>query len=86
MDYVAQKYSSSNPFSYPPASHPKKSALTVAEVAELTGFSRQTVTRMFEDEAGVLVINRVETMHKRSYRSIRIPRTVYERVIRRVAN
>jgi hypothetical protein len=59
---------------------------TVAEVAELTGFSRQTVTRMFEDEPGVLVICRPETMHKRSYRSIRIPRTVYERVVRRFAN
>jgi predicted DNA-binding transcriptional regulator AlpA len=75
---AAQKYS--------PADLAKKSTLTVAEVVELTGFSRQTVTRMFEDEAGVLIINRPETMHKRSYRSIRIPRPVYERVVRRVAN
>lgn len=86
MDDVTQKYSSANLCSYPPASRPRKSALTVAEVAELTGFSRQTVTRMFEDEAGVLVISRPETMHKRSYRSIRIPEAVYERVVRRVAN
>jgi AraC-like DNA-binding protein len=61
-------------------------ALTVAEVAALTGFSRQTVTRLFQNETGVLVIKRSETMHKRGYRSIRIPRPVYERVIRKVTN
>ena len=63
-----------------------KSALTVAEVADLTGFSRQTVSRMFEDEPGVLVLTRPETLHKRSHRSIRVPRNVYDRVIRRIAN
>lgn len=57
-----------------------KPAFTVAEVAELTGYSRQTVTRMFEKEAGVLILARPETLHKRRYRSIRIPRHVYERV------
>lgn len=60
----------------------EKEAYTVAEVAEMTGFSRQTITRMFENERGVLVVKRPERMHKRSYRSIRIPRLVYERVIR----
>jgi predicted DNA-binding transcriptional regulator AlpA len=64
----------------------EKAALTVREVATLTGFSRQTVTRMFEDEPGVLVIARPEETHKRGYRSIRIPREVFERVVRKVAN
>ena len=36
---------------------------------------------MFERERGVLILGRPESMHKRSYRSIRIPRAVYERVI-----
>jgi predicted transcriptional regulator len=63
-----------------------KAALTVAEVAELTGWSRQTVTRMYENETGVLILKRGETMHKRSYRSIRIPRAIYERVVRKVTN
>jgi hypothetical protein len=55
---------------------------TVAEVSELTGFSRQTVTRMFEREPGVLIIGNAKSVHdKRSYRSIRIPRAVYERVV-----
>jgi hypothetical protein len=62
-----------------------KPAYTVREVAALTGFSRQTVTRLFENEAGVLAIKRPEEMHKRSYRSIRIPRAVYERIVRRIA-
>jgi len=63
-----------------------KPALSVAKVATLTGFFRQTVSRMFEDEPGVLVISRPETRNKRSYRSIRIPRHVYVRVVRRIAN
>jgi len=53
----------------------------VADVATLTGWSRQTVTRLFEHERGVLVLGRPESLQKRSYRSIRIPRVVYERVI-----
>ncbi len=59
-------------------------AYTVADVAELTGFSRNTVIRMFERERGVLILGRPESMHKRRYRSIRIPRAVYERVISRL--
>jgi hypothetical protein len=62
----------------------EKQAYTVSEVAALTGFSQDTVTRLFANERGVLVIARPETMHKRRYRSIRIPRHVYERVISRL--
>jgi hypothetical protein len=63
-----------------------KQAFTVAEVAGLTGFSRQTVTRIFEKERDVIIVSRPEEMYKRSYRSIRIPRAVYERVIWRLSN
>ena len=64
---------------------PKKPgmAYTVDEVAEMMGWSRGTITRMFEKEPGVLVLNRPTKMNKRRYRSIRIPRHVYERVRRR---
>jgi hypothetical protein len=62
-----------------------KPAYTVNDVAALTGLSRQTVTRMFEGERGVLVVGRPETLHKRGYRSIRIPRAVYERVVGKLA-
>lgn len=55
---------------------------TVANVAKKMNVSPQTVTRIFEREPGVLVIGRTQP-GKRTYRSLRIPRHVYERVIRR---
>lgn len=55
---------------------------SVAEVARLLGLSRQKVTSLFEDEPGVLVFESKQP-GKRIYRSIRIPRHVYERVLRR---
>jgi hypothetical protein len=61
----------------------EKQAYTVAEVAAMTGFSRDTITRMFEREPGTIIVPRPSTNRKRRYRSIRIPRTVYERVLRR---
>lgn len=61
-----------------------KPASTVAEVAALTGLSRNTVTRLFEKEPGVIVLERPARMHKQRYRSIRIPRAVYERVMNRM--
>jgi hypothetical protein len=57
---------------------------TVQEAAALTGFSADTITRMFQQEPGVLVLDRTTTMSKRRYRSIRIPRAVFERVVRRI--
>jgi hypothetical protein len=63
-----------------------KHAYTVDEVAALTGFSRDTITRIFEKEPGVLILNRPTKMNKRRYRSIRIPHAVYERVIGKVTN
>jgi predicted transcriptional regulator len=55
---------------------------TVAEVAKLMGYSPQMVTRIFENEKGVLIVER--QAKKRKYRSIRIPRGVYERVLRKL--
>ena len=37
-----------------------------------------------ERQPGVIVLERPEKMHKRRYRSIRIPRAVYERVIEEI--
>ena len=62
-----------------------KKALKVREIAELMGFSQPTVIKLFEKEPGVLIIARPEKMNKRKYRSIRIPRAVYERVFRRIS-
>ena len=68
-----------------PVAKIEKQAYMVKEVAGLMGLSRQTVTRLFEKEPGVLIVKRPETVRKGSYRSIRIPRAVYERVIRRIS-
>jgi hypothetical protein len=56
---------------------------TINDVAKLTGYSPQFVTRLFENESGVLIVER--QAKKRNYRSIRIPRRVYERVIRKIS-
>jgi predicted DNA-binding transcriptional regulator YafY len=61
-----------------------KTTLTVNEAAALSGFSRNTIIRMFSNERGVLILSRPEKMHKRRYRTMRIPRHVYERVINRL--
>jgi AraC-like DNA-binding protein len=58
--------------------------LTVAQIAVLMGFSRQTVTRLFRHEQGVLAINRPTQNRKRRSCSIRIPRAIYDRVVRRL--
>jgi len=63
---------------------PDKQAYTTAEVGRMMGLSTRTVIRLFEQESGVLILERPETMHKRRYRSIRIPRAVYERVSRKL--
>jgi len=59
---------------------PDKPVYSVAEVCVLLGCSRWTVIRIFENEPGVLIMLRPETLHKRGRRMIRIPRAVYLRV------
>ena len=50
------------------------------QLAKLWGVSDETIRRIFENEPGVLVIDRPEELHKRGYRSVRIPSSVAERV------
>jgi hypothetical protein len=64
---------------------PEKQAYTVAEVSALMGFSVRTIGRLFEHEPGVLVIARPSKINKRRYRSVRIPRAVYERLVNRLS-
>jgi hypothetical protein len=54
---------------------------TVAEVAGLTGLSKQTITRLFERERGVIIYEEKRPRKRASYRVIRIPRHVYKRVL-----
>lgn len=54
---------------------------TVAEAAEILKVSTDKVTRMFEDEPGVVDLGSPETLHKRRYRVLRIPHSVFNRVL-----
>jgi transcriptional regulator GlxA family with amidase domain len=54
---------------------------SVAEVAEIIGFSRRTVVRLFEREPGVLFSSKAM---KGKRRTMRIPLAVYHRVIGRL--
>ncbi len=63
----------------------QKPTFTIAEAAELLGLSRPATSKLFEDEPGILILSRPEKMHKRGYRSIRIPRAVLERVLSRMS-
>jgi uncharacterized protein with PIN domain len=68
-----------------PKIHPMvdKKVYNSADVARLMGFSIPTVKRMFKNEPGVILLERPTKMNKRRYCNIRIPRHVYERVLRR---
>ena len=59
---------------------------TVQQVAKMLGFSPRVITQLFEHEKGVLIYEVPNVMRRRkSYRTIRIPRHVYERVVRRLS-
>lgn len=55
----------------------------VVDLAKLWGFSEKTLRKWFEEEPGVLIEDRPERMHKRGYRSMRIPQSVAIRVYER---
>ncbi len=56
---------------------------SIAEVSALMNLSPRKVTEIFEREPGVIIYE-VKRLRKRaSYRTIRIPRHVYARVLRR---
>lgn len=57
---------------------------TVSEVAEILKVSTDKVTRMFEDQPGVLDLGSSEKSHKRRYRVLRIPHAVFNRVIHKL--
>ena len=56
---------------------------TVGEVCRLMRLSPKVVARLFEKESGIIIYEVKKTLRKRAYRTIRIPRHVYARVIRR---
>lgn len=53
------------------------------QIADLLQLSTDTVIRMFEKEPGVLVVGDAEgTRGKRRYRTLRVPESVLQRVLR----
>ena len=56
---------------------------TVADVARMWRLSKDAIRRMFRAEPGVLVFRRRECGPKRQYTTMRIPKSVVERVYRR---
>ena len=58
---------------------------TVAEVSKMLQLSERTIVKIFENEKGVLIYEVPRLRKRKSYRTIRIPRHVYERVIRRIS-
>ena len=56
---------------------------TVRDVAALWKLSEDTVRRLFQGEPGVLIVSPRQRRGKRSYTTIRIPKSVLERVHKR---
>jgi len=57
-----------------------KEVYTIGDLVPLTGFSRATLTRLFEKQPGIILLERPEKLHNRRYRSMRIPRAIVLRV------
>jgi len=58
---------------------------TVQQIAERWGLSPNSVRALFENEPGVLKIERPGTLRKRKHTTLRIPESVMERVHRRMS-
>ena len=58
----------------------------VAQIAELWNFDPDVIRKLFEREPGVFVLGDHGSRTKRGYTTLRIPRSVVERVHRRLCN
>jgi hypothetical protein len=58
----------------------------VTEIAEMWNLSPDKVRELFENEPGVLVLGDRSPRHKRRYVTLRIPRSVVERVHHRLSS
>lgn len=57
---------------------------SIIEISKLWGLSEKTVRKIFEGEPGVIHWGSGETLHKRAYRTLRVPETVLHRVHRKL--
>jgi hypothetical protein len=60
--------------------------LTIQQIAKLWNLHADSVRKLFEHEAGVLVFGHGEKLHKRRYQTLRVPASVAARVHRRITN
>jgi len=58
----------------------------VTQIAELWNLSPDVIRKLFEREPGVLVIGDHGSRSKRRYTTLRVPKSVAERVYRRLCN
>jgi hypothetical protein len=64
---------------------PDEEHFTVQQIAEMWVFHPSTVIDLFREEEGVIRLgNPVSTAQKRAFTTLRIPRSVMERVHRRL--
>ena len=63
----------------------KEKHYTPQELAEIWGVSVQTVREIFKSEEGVLKIGKDGTRTRRTYKTLRIPESVAERVHNRLS-
>lgn len=63
----------------------KRSYWTVGEVAQLLHVHRATVTRMFQDEPGVVKIGKTRRSGRRPHLTLRIPDAILQRELRRLS-
>jgi predicted transcriptional regulator len=59
---------------------------SVKEIADLLNLSQDCVRKLFQSEAGVLVLGDQSSKYKRRYTTLRIPESVLRRVLRRMSN
>jgi hypothetical protein len=57
---------------------------SVIEIAKLWALSEKTVRKIFEREPGVIQWSTQERLHKRGYRTLRVPETILHRVHRKL--
>ena len=58
---------------------------SIQEIADLWGLCENSVRDIFSNEPGVVRIQRPRSRYKRAYTTIRIPRSVVDRVHRRMS-
>lgn len=58
---------------------------SIQQVAELWGLCENSVRELFKEEPGVIRIQRPRSRYKRAYTTVRIPKSVLERVHRRMS-